>query len=40
MALTIKNDATSRFARQVASEIGESLTEAFHNSLAERWPMA
>lgn len=38
MTLTIKNDATSRLARQVASEIGESLTEAFHNSLAERWP--
>lgn len=37
MALSIKNDATERLARQVASETGESLTEAIRNALEERW---
>jgi antitoxin VapB len=37
MALSIKNDKTERLARQVASETGESLTEAIQNALQERW---
>jgi antitoxin VapB len=37
MAMSIKNDATERLARQVASETGESLTEAIQKSLEERW---
>jgi antitoxin VapB len=37
MPLSIKNERTERLAREVASETGESLTEAIHNSLAERW---
>ena len=37
MPLSIKNDRTGHLARQVASETGESLTEAIHNALAERW---
>ena len=37
MALSIKNDETERLARQVASETGESLTEAIQNALQERW---
>jgi len=37
MPLSIKNDATERLARQVASATGESLTEAIHKALADRW---
>lgn len=37
MPLSIKNDATERLARKVASETGESLTEAIRNALQERW---
>ena len=37
MAMSIKNDATERLARQMASETGESLTEAIQKSLEERW---
>ncbi len=37
MPLSIKNDATERLARQVASETGESLTEAIQKALEERW---
>lgn len=37
MAMSIKNDATERLARQVAHETGESLTEAIQRSLEERW---
>ena len=37
MALSIKNDATERLARQVASETGESITDAIQKSLEERW---
>ncbi|HXP16087.1 MAG TPA: type II toxin-antitoxin system VapB family antitoxin [Terriglobales bacterium] len=37
MPLSIKNDATERLARQVASETGESLTEAIQTALEERW---
>lgn len=37
MPLSIKNDATERLARQVASETGESLTEAIQRALEERW---
>jgi antitoxin VapB len=37
MAMSIKNDATERLARQVASETGESLTRAIQKSLEERW---
>ena len=37
MAMSIKNDATERLARQVASETGESLTEAIQKALEERW---
>ena len=37
MPLSIKNEATERLARQVASETGESLTEAIQKSLEERW---
>jgi antitoxin VapB len=37
MPLSIKNEATERLARQVAGETGESLTEAIHTSLQERW---
>jgi antitoxin VapB len=36
MALSIKNEATERLARKVASETGESLTEAIQISLKER----
>jgi len=36
MALSIKNRETERLARQVASEAGESLTEAIEQSLRER----
>jgi antitoxin VapB len=36
MPLSIKNEATERLARQVASETGESLTEAIQKSLEER----
>ena len=36
MALSIKNDETERLARQVASETGESLTEAIQKALQER----
>jgi antitoxin VapB len=36
MALSIKNEATERLARKVASETGESLTEAIQISLEER----
>lgn len=37
MALSIKNKATERLARQVADETGESITEAIQKSLEERW---
>jgi antitoxin VapB len=37
MALSIKNDTTERLARRVASETGESLTEAIQRALEERW---
>jgi antitoxin VapB len=37
VALSIKNDATERLARQLASATGESLTEAIHKALEERW---
>ncbi len=37
MPLSIKNDAAERLARQVASETGESLTEAIQKALEERW---
>lgn len=37
MPLSIKNDATERLARRVASETGESLTEAIQKALEERW---
>jgi antitoxin VapB len=37
MPLSIKNNATERLARQVASATGESLTEAIHKALEERW---
>ena len=37
MPLFIKNKATEQLARQVASETGESLTEAIQRSLQERW---
>ena len=37
MPLSIKNEATERLARQVASETGESLTKAIQKSLEERW---
>jgi antitoxin VapB len=37
MPLSIKNDATERLARQVARATGESLTEAIHKALEERW---
>ena len=36
MALSIKNDETERLARQLASETGESMTEAIQKALAER----
>lgn len=36
MALSIKNDTAERLARRVASETGESLTEAIIRSLEER----
>jgi antitoxin VapB len=36
MAMSIKNEATERLARQVARVTGESLTEAIQKSLAER----
>ena len=37
MPLSIKNRATERLARQIASATGESLTEAIHRALEERW---
>jgi antitoxin VapB len=37
MPLSIKNEATERLARQVASETGESLTQAIQTALQERW---
>jgi antitoxin VapB len=37
MPLSIKNDDTERLARQVAGATGESLTEAIHKALEERW---
>jgi antitoxin VapB len=37
MPLSIKNDTTERLARQLASETGESLTEAIQKALEERW---
>lgn len=36
MALSIKNPAAERLARQVAAEAGESLTAAVQRSLEER----
>jgi antitoxin VapB len=36
MALSIKNHETERLARQIAREMGESLTEAIQRSLEER----
>lgn len=36
MALSIKNAEAERLARQIASETGESLTEAIQHSLRER----
>jgi len=36
MALSIKNDRAERLARQVATETGESLTEAITHALEER----
>ena len=37
MPLSIKNEATERLARKVASETGESITDAIQISLQERW---
>jgi antitoxin VapB len=37
MPLSIKNPAAERLARQLASETGESLTDAIHKALEERW---
>jgi antitoxin VapB len=37
MPLSIKNPAVERLARHVASETGESLTEAIQKALEERW---
>ena len=37
MALSIKNEEAERLARQLASETGESLTEAIQKALQERW---
>ncbi|MBZ5599681.1 MAG: type II toxin-antitoxin system VapB family antitoxin [Acidobacteriia bacterium] len=37
MPLSIKNDDAERLARQVASETGESLTEAIRKALEERF---
>jgi len=37
MAMSIKNEATERLARQVASETGETLTQAIQKALEERW---
>jgi antitoxin VapB len=37
MPLSIKNEEAERLARQVASETGESLTEAIQKALQERW---
>ncbi len=36
MGLSIKNDKTERLARQVASETGESITQAIRTALEER----
>lgn len=36
MALSIKNSETERLARSVASQTGESLTEAIEQALRER----
>lgn len=36
MALSIRNDKAERLARQVATETGESLTEAITHALEER----
>lgn len=37
MPLSIKNDDAERLARQVATETGESVTEAIRKALEERW---
>jgi antitoxin VapB len=37
MAISIKNEATERLARQVACATGESLTQAIRRALEERW---
>jgi antitoxin VapB len=37
MPLSIKNEETERLARQLAKLTGESLTEAVHASIAERY---
>jgi antitoxin VapB len=37
MPLSIKNADLERLARQVATETGESLTEAIRKALEERW---
>ena len=37
MPLSIKNDDAERLARQVATETGESVTEAIRRALEERW---
>ena len=37
MPLSIKNDDAEHLARQVASETGESVTEAIRKALEERW---
>ena len=37
MPLSIKNDDTERLARKVAEATGESLTEAIHRALEDRW---
>jgi antitoxin VapB len=36
MPLSIKNDLTEQLARRIASETGESITEAIQRSLEER----
>jgi antitoxin VapB len=37
MPLSLKNHDAERLARQIASETGESLTEAIRKALEERW---
>ena len=37
MPLSIKNDDTERLARKVAEATGETLTEAIHRALEDRW---